>query len=103
MLNKGEFPEDVHVFLGCCLFFLGLFNEAKESAEKGSRRKNLRPRNLDETLETYKKLKTSKNPRKTLKGRQRSSPARILYCTYIESSIVMVEFTVKQFLVFFIF
>jgi hypothetical protein len=35
MLGQKECPPEVHVYLGCCLFFLAMYNEAKEAAEKG--------------------------------------------------------------------
>lgn len=33
---KADCPQDVWVFLGCALFFLGLYKEAEEAALKGS-------------------------------------------------------------------
>lgn len=33
---KADCPQDVWVYLGCALFFLGLYKEAEEAALKGS-------------------------------------------------------------------
>ncbi|VDN02069.1 unnamed protein product [Thelazia callipaeda] len=35
MLTEKDYPEEVNVYIACCLFYFGMFTEAKEYAEKG--------------------------------------------------------------------
>uniref|UniRef100_A0A914ZM25 Uncharacterized protein n=1 Tax=Parascaris univalens TaxID=6257 RepID=A0A914ZM25_PARUN len=37
MLKEKECPPEVNVYLGCAFFFLGMYVEAKEVAEKGAK------------------------------------------------------------------
>jgi intraflagellar transport protein 56 len=35
MLADKQCPNEVYIYLGCCYFFMGMYAEAKETADKG--------------------------------------------------------------------
>ncbi|CAJ0585457.1 unnamed protein product, partial [Mesorhabditis spiculigera] len=37
MLSQENCPREVHVYIGCCLFFMGLYAEARDAAEKAEK------------------------------------------------------------------